>query len=72
MSVVWWLLHLHNVDVFVQLMHTSTILLLEPIMLLEVVTEDKYAGAVMADLRRRRAEITNFDVRSENKVTKTL
>lgn len=70
MNVV--VLHLRNADVSVQLMQTSTVLLLEPIMQLEVVVEDEYSGPVMADLRKRRAEIHDFDVRGDNKVTETF
>ncbi|XP_076659748.1 mitochondrial ribosome recycling factor 2 [Halictus rubicundus] len=55
-----------------KLMQSSTILLLEPIMQLEIVVNEEYSSGVMADLPKRRAEIQDIDVRGQNKVIRCL
>ncbi|XP_053984350.1 ribosome-releasing factor 2, mitochondrial [Hylaeus volcanicus] len=55
-----------------KLMETSSSVLLEPIMLLEIEVEEEYSSAVMADLPKRRAEIQDIDTRRGNKVIRCL
>ncbi|XP_076637284.1 mitochondrial ribosome recycling factor 2 [Colletes latitarsis] len=53
-----------------KLMQSSTVVLLEPIMRLEIVVAEEYSSSVIADLPKRRAEVDNIDVRGQNKVIK--
>lgn len=46
--------------------------ILEPIMQLEIVTDEQNLSAVLADLSRRRANIQQIDVRGKNKIVQSL
>lgn len=51
-----------------KMLSEGSAVLLEPIMMLEVVTDENYLSSVLADLSRRRTTIKNIDSRGTHKV----
>lgn len=51
-----------------QMLTAGGAVLLEPIMMLEVVTDENYLSSILSDLSRRRTVIKNIDTRGTHKV----